>query len=196
MPTNKPMKMQWITVDGRQVPSILPNHWNEQKNDWDITGTKNPLPIANYTQNASGVWLPTSESNPMPTRVTGSIVEEVYYNLSFTGLVDEDDVEVQKTPGFNFDVSRYNRKFISISNHHAISIEARIQLKSRSNRDSYTAVEVLRKTIPTFGTLLIDSSEFPVIDAPSPFLRVNLSRDSEAEEVIGSVRIAIYGGVF
>lgn len=82
MPENKPMKMQWITVDGRQVPSILPNHWNEQKNDWDITGTKNPLPIANYTQNASGVWLPTSESNPMPTRLTGSIVEfyEIFKN--------------------------------------------------------------------------------------------------------------------
>ena len=82
MPENKPMKMQWLNIDGRQVPSILPNHWNEQKNDWDITGTKNPLPIANYTQNASGVWLPTSKDNPVPTQLTGSNIEEVHEELS------------------------------------------------------------------------------------------------------------------
>lgn len=83
--------MQWLNIDGRQVPSILPNYWNEQKNDWDITGTKNPLPIANYTQNASGVWLPTSESNPMPTQLTGSNIEladrKLGYEISAGGSV-------------------------------------------------------------------------------------------------------------
>ena len=108
MPENKPMKMQWLNIDGRQVPSILPNHWNEQKNDWDITGTKNPLPIANYTQNASGVWLPTSESNPMPTQLTGSIVEN--YNgedvvktksmgMAYTGWLFNDSETVTVTAG-------------------------------------------------------------------------------------------------
>lgn len=77
MPKNTPLPMQWLTVDGQNVPIVLPDHWDDDKKEWKTTGTGNPLPIANYTQNASGVWLPTSESNPMPTQVTGRNVEEI-----------------------------------------------------------------------------------------------------------------------
>src|SRR5690625_2420896 len=74
MPTNKPMKNQWIEVDGRLIPATLPQHWNG--NDWAITGTDNPLPVANYTKKGN-LWLPTSEDNPVPTQVTGSNVEDL-----------------------------------------------------------------------------------------------------------------------
>ena len=55
-PQDKEMKMQWITVDGRRTPIILPQIWDHEKEDWVVTSTENPL----------------------PTQVTGSNVEEVY----------------------------------------------------------------------------------------------------------------------
>lgn len=51
----------------------VPQHWGG--NDWKITGIDNPLPVANYTQSEKGIWLPTSKENPVPTQLTGSIVE-------------------------------------------------------------------------------------------------------------------------
>src|SRR5690625_6276490 len=55
MPENTPMKMQWTTIDGRSTPIVLPQIWDHDKRDWVVTSTENPL----------------------PTQVTGSIVEEV-----------------------------------------------------------------------------------------------------------------------
>ena len=82
MPKNTPLPMQWLTVDGQNVPIVLPDHWDDDKKEWKTTGTGNPLPIANYTQNTSGVWLPTSESNPMPTQLTGSNLLETFAESS------------------------------------------------------------------------------------------------------------------
>ena len=53
-PQDKEMKMRWITVDGRRTPVILPQIWNHEKEDWVVTSTENPL----------------------PTQLTGSIVED------------------------------------------------------------------------------------------------------------------------
>lgn len=54
-PEDTEMKKQWMTVDGRQTPVILPQIWNHDKEEWVVT----------------------SEENPLPTQVTGSIVELV-----------------------------------------------------------------------------------------------------------------------
>src|SRR5699024_6876488 len=35
-----------------------------------------PLPTSNYIQRESGVWVPISKDNPMPTQLTGSNVED------------------------------------------------------------------------------------------------------------------------
>lgn len=62
-PEDKEMKKQWITVDGRQTPIILPQIWDHDKEEWIVTGTNNPL----------------------PTQVTGSIVQkEVLRNETIT----------------------------------------------------------------------------------------------------------------
>src|SRR5699024_7783472 len=45
MPQNTPMKMQWITVDGRQTPIVLPQIWNHEKQDWEVTSDQNRLPV-------------------------------------------------------------------------------------------------------------------------------------------------------
>lgn len=48
------MKKQWITVEGRMTPIILPQIWNHELQDWVVT----------------------SEQNPLPTQLYGSIVEQ------------------------------------------------------------------------------------------------------------------------
>src|SRR5690625_4258895 len=53
-PEDKPMKMQWVEIDGRSTPIVLPQIWDHDKEDWIVTSTDNPL----------------------PTQVTGSYTEE------------------------------------------------------------------------------------------------------------------------
>mgnify|MGYP006892261856 CR=1 FL=1 len=77
MPQSKQMKLQWLTIDGRNVPFALPQHWNGD--DWTITGVDNPLPTANYIEK-NGIMVPVSENNPVPTQLTGSIVEEIIFD--------------------------------------------------------------------------------------------------------------------
>lgn len=74
MPQNKPMKIQWITVNGRQVPLVLPQHWNGS--DWVVTGVDNPLPTVDYGTTESGIIIPkrVSDDGAAHTQVTGSIV--------------------------------------------------------------------------------------------------------------------------
>ena len=53
-PEDTPMKKQWLEVDGRMTPVILPQIWNHDKEEWEVT----------------------SEQNPLPTQVTGSNMED------------------------------------------------------------------------------------------------------------------------
>lgn len=70
-------RFEWMEIDGRMVPSVKPQHYKKGSTTaTELTGHDNPLPVANYTQNEKGVWLPTSKDNPVPTQVTGSIVGE------------------------------------------------------------------------------------------------------------------------
>ena len=69
-------RIKWLNVDGQQVPFTEPQHFTGNGDETVRTGKDNPLPVANYTQNENGIWLPVSKDNPMPTQVTGSIVED------------------------------------------------------------------------------------------------------------------------
>lgn len=72
-------QIEWIEVDGRMVPSTKPQHYKKgSSTETELTGHDNPLPVANYTQNDKGIWLPTSKDNPVPTQVTGSIVDYMH----------------------------------------------------------------------------------------------------------------------
>ncbi len=73
-PEDKEMKKQWITVDGRQTPIILPQIWDHDKEEWIVTGTNNPL----------------------PTQVTGSI-EEVDITDAFQN-VPAGTTEIYRVP--------------------------------------------------------------------------------------------------
>src|SRR5690606_22639388 len=77
MPQNKPMKIQWITVNGRQVPLVLPQTYSYKDDDWKITSDQDPLPIVEYGTTAGGVVVPKRVSNEGHelTQLTGSNVE-------------------------------------------------------------------------------------------------------------------------
>src|SRR5690625_5343421 len=47
----KPMKKQWLEVDGRMTPIILPQIWNHELQDWVVTSEQNPLPTQLYGSN-------------------------------------------------------------------------------------------------------------------------------------------------
>ena len=101
MPQNTPMKRQFTTIDGRTVMSNLPQHWGG--NDWKITGVDNPLPVGNYVQTKSGVWIPQkgSDDGAADVRVTGSIVE----------LIEGRVVESKKTNNLWIGASEYDALF-------------------------------------------------------------------------------------
>src|SRR5699024_2320052 len=63
----------WKILDNTAYPVTKPQHNNKgSTTETELTGHDNPLPVANYTQNETGLWLPVSENNPVPTQVTGS----------------------------------------------------------------------------------------------------------------------------
>lgn len=75
--SNKFPQLEWITVDGRPTPVPKVQHYKEgSTTETELTGHDNPFPVANYTQNSNGLWLPVSEDNPVPTRLTGSNIED------------------------------------------------------------------------------------------------------------------------
>src|SRR5699024_6851768 len=66
----------WKILDNTTIPFTKPQHYKKgSTTEVELTGHDNPLPVANYTQNDSGMWMPVSKSNPVPTQVTGSNVE-------------------------------------------------------------------------------------------------------------------------
>src|SRR5690625_7737220 len=62
-------------VPGQSQPGFVPAFDETGNEDYVRVSNQKPYPVANYTQNASGVWLPPSQNNRMPTQLTGSIVE-------------------------------------------------------------------------------------------------------------------------
>src|SRR5690554_4651792 len=79
MPQNKQMKIQWVTIDGKNVPFVLPQVWDPSINDWRITSDDYPLPtkddlllqkIEDLNNKVDGIIDGTTPAN---TQLTGSI---------------------------------------------------------------------------------------------------------------------------
>ena len=64
-------------VPGQSQPGFVPAFDETGNEDYVRVSNQKPYPVANYTQNPSGVWLPTSQNNPMPTQLTGSKAERL-----------------------------------------------------------------------------------------------------------------------
>lgn len=60
--------------DGQSRLFADPQHFTGINNDGRArTGERNPLPVGNYMQNGSGIWVPVGKDNPMPIKQTESI---------------------------------------------------------------------------------------------------------------------------
>src|SRR5690625_648799 len=110
-------RIKWLNIDGQQVPFTEPQHFTGSGDETVQTGKDNPLPVANYTQNDTGIWMPVSKDNPMPTQVTGSIVylhaeEDITISAgsNYTSpMVDLTDVK--KVFAVARSINRVNQKF-------------------------------------------------------------------------------------
>src|SRR5690625_1101257 len=102
-------RIKWLNVDGQQVPFTEPQHFTGSGDETVRTGKDNPLPVANYTQDENGIWLPVSKDNPLPTQVTGSKVE-------YEKVVNAETIESESSLEFDFNNKgeRYTILFISI----------------------------------------------------------------------------------
>ena len=45
MAYDKPLKVQWTEINGRTVPLVLPQYWDENVEDWVVSSTSNRLPV-------------------------------------------------------------------------------------------------------------------------------------------------------
>lgn len=88
-----PMKVQWITVGGQQVPAFRPQYWDEDIEDWRVSSRLKPLPVIDkdvldelqtlngqqeqiddkIQQLVSGQGVTTVENFPETQAVSGSV---------------------------------------------------------------------------------------------------------------------------
>lgn len=114
MPQSKPMKIQWITVNGRQVPLVLPQTYSYKDDDWKITSDQDPLPIVEYGTTVGGIIVPkrVSDEGHELTQLTGSNVVNVEL------IYEERNITVNagtiKQVGSIFNVSQYNYVFVQL----------------------------------------------------------------------------------
>mgnify|MGYP001159199532 CR=1 FL=1 len=45
MAYDKPLKIQWTEINGRAVPLVLPQFWDEEQEDWVVSSEQNRLPV-------------------------------------------------------------------------------------------------------------------------------------------------------
>src|SRR5690625_1170167 len=92
-PHEKAMKMQWITVDGRSVPVVLPQIWDYELEDWVVTSADNPIPTQLTGSNVE-------DSQAIPTRMVSSNVQTDYLEdtfLSAGSFVTSPLIEIEGT---------------------------------------------------------------------------------------------------
>ena len=121
MPQNTPMKRQFTTIDGRTVMSNLPQHWGG--NDWKITGVDNPLPVGNYVQTESGVWIPQkgSDDGAAHVQLTGSKVENIFV---FNAVTLDTTYELYSQ---TFDVSKFRQIHVLVQN--TLDVDLRVRMR-------------------------------------------------------------------
>lgn len=154
MPENTPMKMQWITVDGRQTPIVLPQIWNHEKQDWEVTSDQNRLPV--------------------DARLTGSIDEQ----LVDTGKKVTAGV-LQRMGGL-FIAKHYPYFYVLIRadapHDYSVKIDFRVEVESKSNPFRFEFTQGTRNEHST----IILTEKIPVY---SPDIRIYVENKDEEEHV-------------
>lgn len=97
MAYDKPLKIQWTEINGRAVPLVLPQFWDEEQEDWVVSSEQNRLPV--------------------DAQLTGSNVEHqlldqvqisagsTVFSQNLTHFADKYSVYVQSNPASDFLIS-------------------------------------------------------------------------------------------
>lgn len=88
---DKPLKTQWIEVNGRPVPLVLPQYWDEGEEDWVVSSTQNRLPV--------------------DAQLTGSNVEDVLFDSE---VITDTEYHFRKVDN----VSKYKHLSLLVRNMH------------------------------------------------------------------------------
>src|SRR5690554_6070633 len=142
MPQNKPMKIQWITVNGRQVPLVLPQTYSYKDDDWKITSDQDLLFIVEYGTTAGGIVVPkrVSDEGHELTQLTGSFIT--------------------------------NDKPIPIKEQKPIGSKEILILKSATERGSSIPASTEDVIYEHIGSTIIDTLEFAVGNKMNVLLRI------------------------
>lgn len=128
MPDNKQMKIQWITINGRQVPLVLPQTYSYADDDWKVTSDRDPLPVVEYGTTEGGVIVPkrVSDEGHELTQLTGSNVEHIL----FDALVLTDTSRVRSQ---DINISNLSKFYLFVKS--TIDVEVRLGLRIKTNKD-------------------------------------------------------------
>lgn len=128
MPQNKPMKIQWITVNGRQVPLVLPQTYSYKDDDWKITSDQDPLPIVEYGTTEGGVIVPkrVSDEGHELTQLTGSYTEYKFFDA--LAITDTNRVVSQV-----YDISNFSKFYLYVRS--TLDAEVRLGIRVTANKN-------------------------------------------------------------
>lgn len=152
MPQNKPMKIQWITVNGRQVPLVLPQTYSYKDDDWKITSDQDPLPVVEYGTTSGGIVVPKRVSNEGHelTQLTGSYTEYKFFDA--LAITDTNRVVSQV-----YDISNLSKLYLYVRSTLDAEVRLGIRMTANKNEPSTNAVmfwngQQYENTFPTNNT--------------------------------------------
>lgn len=151
------MKKQWLDVEGRMTPIILPQIWNHELQDLVVT----------------------SEQNPLPTQVTGSIVE-LARNSSTTTISPGSSYSV-----FGDDYLRHEYKYRKIrlsAEGSQLNVEVRHRTWAGDSRSAFVESKEIEG-----NTNLI----YMDIAIKSPYLEIVLMNGTDSDK--GLYRLSVLG---
>ena|SRR5690625_5291602 len=163
----KPMKKQWLEIDGIMTPIILPQIWNHELQDWVVT----------------------SEKDPLPTQVTGSNVE----NQILVNALAITDVEYHEFTVLNSD--KYKR--IIVLYRSTLDQSVQLRLRERSGRPFWSIPkndrlsETWGELEPTQNKVIANYL-IPELDKVASE-RLNLSFRSSTAPTTGALTVIVMG---
>lgn len=122
------MKIQWITVNGRQVPLVLPQTYSYKDGDWKITSDQDPLPVVEYGTTAGGIAVPkrVSDDGHELTQLTGSYTEYKFFDA--LAITDTNRVVSQI-----YDISNLSKFYLYVRS--TLDAEVRLGIRVTANKN-------------------------------------------------------------
>lgn len=214
MPQSKEMKIQWVKIDGRDVPFVLPQIWDESIGDWVVTSDVNPLPV----NVKDGVKFPVLQSvkdadvntrlvaieksnadileklnGVLNTQVTGSNVELKRWMKQDQLLITSYYRYGQNTAANAIqplDLKDSKRNSIYIANNHDVAISVAVRLGDVNDRNIFYSLPSAQ--IPSGSSKFFLPIEFNELNEPFTGLSLTITRT--AEPTTGSLDVIFFGG--